>query len=239
MNDENMIRLETQEQLDLLELQSVSYIQGAKFHNDQREKLDVSTLKYLAYTAAMLTNLGTGLELKLKSLLVQTRDNWDHPRGHKLLNLFERLDVKIQDMLRDGFQRVHNEVGVRLQVRHPQHIAFEKLTAQSMQLMFNNQSPIVREIINPNRIIIELSEYLVEQPHGSREFYSRAPIVKIDKLWELLDKIAPPDARGRYMGIDQMRYRYETYSKHDIWCDLIIFIDPLIRVFDEIVVNER
>ena len=234
-----MTRLEKKEQHDLLELQSVSYIQGAKFHNCQRKNLDVSNLKYLADTAAMLTSLGTGLELKLKFLLVKTRADNSYPRDHKLLNLFERLDVKIQDMLRDGFQRVHNEVGVRLQVRHPQHIASEKLTAQSMQSMFNNQSPIVREIINPNRIIIELSEYLVEQPHGSREFYSRAPIVKIDKLWELLDKIAPPDARGRYMGIDQMRYRYETYSKHDIWCDLIIFIDPLIQVFDEIVVDEH
>ena len=237
-----MIRLETQEQLDLLELQSVSYIQGAKFYNDQREKLDVSTLKYLADTAAMLTNLGTGLELKLKFLLVKTRADNSYPRDHKLLALFNELDGEIQKMLQGSFENVHNEVGVKLQVRHPQHVASEKLTAQSMQLMFNNQSPIVREIINPNRIIIELSEYLVEQPHGSREFYSRAPIVKIDKidkLWELLDKIAPQNVMGRYMGIDQMRYRYETYSKHEIWCDLIISIDPLIRVFDNIVVDEH
>ena len=236
MDDANMTRLETQEQIDLLELQSVSYIQGAKFHNDQREKLDVSTLKYLADTAAMLTSLGTGLELKLKSLLVQTRVDRDHPRGHKLLALFEVLDVKIQDMLRDGFQRVHNEVGVKLDVITPQSIASEKLTWQSM---FTNQSPIVRKFMGSGEITPELASFLVEKPYGSREFHQRAPIVKIDELWTLLDNIAPADRNGVYIGVDRMRYRYETYSKHDIWINLIISIDPLIRVFDEIVVNEH
>lgn len=236
MNNTNMTRLKTQEQIDLLELQSVSYIQGAKFHNDQREKLDVSTLKYLADTAAMLTSLGTGLELKLKSLLVQTRVDRDHPRGHKLLALFEVLDVKIQDMLRDGFQRVHNEVGVKLQMITPQSIASEKLTWQSM---LTNQPPIVRKFMGSGEITPELAGFLVEKPYGSREFHQRSPIVKIDELWTLLDNIAPGDRNGVYIGVDQMRYRYETYSKPARWYDLIISIDPLIRVFDEIVVNEH
>lgn len=236
MDDANMTRLETQEQIDLLELQSVSYIQGAKFHNDQREKLDVSTPKYLADTAAMLTSLGTGLELKFKFLLVKTTADNSHPRGHKLHYLFNELDVEIQNMLRDGFQRVHNEVGVKLQMITPQSLASEKLTGQSM---LTNQPPIDRNSMGSSEITPELDRFLVEKPSGSREFHQRAPIVKIDELWTLLDNIAPGDRNGVSIGVDQMRYRYETYSKHARWCDLIISIDPLIRVFDEIVVNER
>lgn len=236
MNNTNMTRLKTQEQIDLLALQSVSYIQGAKFHNDQREKLDVSTLKYLADTAAMLTSLGTGLELKLKFLLVKTTADNSHPHGHKLHYLFNELDVEIQDMLRDGFQRVHNEVGVKLEVITPQSIASEKLTGQSMLI---NQPPIVRKFIDSGEITPELAGFLTEKPSGSREFHQRAPIVKIDELWTLLDNIAPADRNGVYIGVDQMRYRYETYSKPARWYDLIISIDPLIRVFDNIVVDEH
>ena len=223
-----MTRLEKKEQIDLLELQSVSYIQGAKFHNNQRENLDVSTLKYLADTAAMLTSLGTGLELKLKFLLVKTRADNSYPRIHKLLALFNELDVEIQKMLQGSFENVHDEVGVKLEVITPQSIASEKPNWQSEPM---SQSSIV--------IPTELARFLVEKPHGSREFHQRAPIVEIDELWTILDNIASADNNGVPIGVDRMRYRYETYSKHDIWINLTISIDQLIRVFDEIAVNDH
>lgn len=102
--------LTSREQFDKLEQDALCFIHVADITKQLRDKYEPGSSDYLGYSAVMLTNLGMGFELKLKSLLFRTKGYYETRKDHKLAPMFDRLDNHIQSALDSIFEKVRGVV---------------------------------------------------------------------------------------------------------------------------------